>query len=101
MLRIQCPWCGLRDQTEFRFGGESHITRPQPASEVSDADWAQYLFYRKNPKGIHHERWLHSYGCRQWFNVARDTVTHEIFEVYKMGEQASSQTPGTEEEPEW
>lgn len=90
MLRIKCPWCGERDQTEFKFGGESHITRPEPAAEVSDSAWADYLFYRKNPKGVHHERWLHSYGCRQWFNVARDTVTHEILQVYKMGEQAAS-----------
>jgi len=25
-------------------------------------------------------------GCGQWFNVARDTVTHEIRKVYAMGE---------------
>jgi len=90
MLRIKCPWCGVRDQTEFKFGGEAHITRPDSMDEVSDREWAHYLFYRKNPKGIHHERWLHNYGCRQWFNVVRDTVTHEIHEVYKMGEQPSS-----------
>jgi len=28
MLRIECPWCGLRDEPEFTYGGESHITRP-------------------------------------------------------------------------
>jgi heterotetrameric sarcosine oxidase delta subunit len=39
---------------------------------------------------MHYERWVHSYGCRQWFNVARDTVTHEITEVYKMGEQPAT-----------
>jgi sarcosine oxidase subunit delta len=48
------------------------------------------MFYRKNTKGIHHERWLHQFGCRQWFNVVRDTVTHEIFESYEMTEQATS-----------
>ena len=36
---------------------------------------------------MHRERWVHSLGCRRWFNVARDTVTHEIRAVYRMGEQ--------------
>ena len=84
MLRITCPWCGTRDESEFRFGGESH--RERPGLEVSDAEWADYLFNRENPKGLHCERWCHIYGCRQWFNVVRDTVTHEIHAVYEMGE---------------
>ncbi len=84
MLRTPCPWCGTRDESEFRFGGESHVERP--GLEVSDAEWADYLFNRENPKGLHYERWCHSYGCSQWFNVVRDTVTHEIHAVYKMGQ---------------
>ena len=84
MLRIPCPWCGVRDETEFRFGGEAHVERP--GLEVSDAAWADYLFNRENPKGLHYERWCHVYGCSQWFNVVRDTVTHEIHAVYEMGE---------------
>ena len=38
------------------------------------------------PKGRLAERWCHSHGCGQWFNVLRDTVTHEIVSVYRMGE---------------
>ena len=83
MLRIPCPYCGTRDESEFRFGGESHVERPGP--DVSDAEWADYLFNRENPKGLHFERWCHTYGCSQWFNVVRDTVTHEFHAVYKMG----------------
>jgi heterotetrameric sarcosine oxidase delta subunit len=41
---------------------------------------------RKNPKGVHFERWNHARGCRRWFNAARHTVTHEIIATYKMGE---------------
>lgn len=84
MLQIPCPWCGIRDEVEFRFGGESHMTRPGP--ETSDAGWAQYLFCRSNPKGVHFERWCHSYGCGEWFNVARHTVSHEIVAVCRIGE---------------
>jgi sarcosine oxidase delta subunit len=35
---------------------------------------------------VHHERWCHSYGCGQWFNIVRDTVTHRILATYRMGE---------------
>ena len=86
MLRISCPYCGLRDQVEFQFGGETHITRPENPEQVSDSEWANYMFYRDNIKGLHYERWVHTFGCRQWFNVARDTVTHEITKVFPMGE---------------
>ncbi|MBK8084557.1 MAG: sarcosine oxidase subunit delta [Devosia sp.] len=86
MLRIDCPWCGPRDEPEFVCGGESHVTRP-PFDRSDDRAWADYLYFRKNPKGVHHERWLHLHGCRQWFNVARDTRTHAIRAVYRMGER--------------
>jgi len=84
MLQIACPYCGIRDEEEFRFGGESHVTRP--SLDCTDAVWADYLFNRINPKGVHYERWLHTHGCARWFNVARNTVTHEVLAVYRMGE---------------
>ena len=86
MLLIACPWCGPRDEIEFRCGGQTHITRPGP--HCSDEDWGRYLFERLNTRGAHLERWVHAYGCRQWFNVARDTVSHRILAVYRMGEAA-------------
>jgi sarcosine oxidase subunit delta len=89
MLQITCPWCGLRDETEFSFGGEAHIARPIDPQALSDEAWADYLFMRKNPRGRHLEQWVHTYGCRRWFNAERDTVTYQIHSVYKMGEQAS------------
>jgi sarcosine oxidase subunit delta len=58
----------------------------RPPIDVSDEGWAEYLFFRENPKGMHRERWRHSFGCGQWFNVARDTVTHEVIATYGMGE---------------
>jgi heterotetrameric sarcosine oxidase delta subunit len=84
MLRIECPWCGARDEPEFTYGGESHIARPKPG--CSDGKWAQYLYVRSNPKGEHAERWCHTHGCGQWFNALRDTVTHEIISTCRMGE---------------
>ena len=86
MLRIECPYCGARDETEFYCGGEAHIARPEPYDQVSDAEWAGYLFYRNNPAGIQFERWRHAFGCGGWFNVARSTITHEIHAIYPMTE---------------
>ena len=78
MLQFECPYCGLRDEPEFRWGGEVPLLRPGPPQLVSRGDWAAYLFFRENPKGLVRERWLHALGCRQWFVVVRNTVTHEI-----------------------
>lgn len=87
MLLISCPWCGPRNENEFRCGGEAHIARPGPAPDVSDETWGDYLFNRRNDKGPHRERWCHVHGCGQWFNLLRHTVTHEILAIYRMGDK--------------
>ena len=86
MLLIPCPWCGEREETEFVYGGEAHIAPPKNPDALSDAEWADYLFMRKNPKGLHHEQWNHATGCRRWFNVLRDTVSYRFVAVWKVGE---------------
>ncbi len=86
MLLITCPNCCQRDESEFACGGEAHIARPLQTDTLTDQQWGDYLFMRKNPKGVHFERWNHARGCRRWFNAARHTVTHEIIATYKMGE---------------
>jgi len=88
MLSIACPFCGPRDETEFRCGGQAHLLRPDSPAKATDKAWGAYLFTRANPKGPGLERWVHWAGCRQWFNVARDTRTHEILAVYRMGKAA-------------
>lgn len=85
MFLIDCPHCGARDESEFTCGGEAHIVRPPDPDQVTDAQWAEYLFMRNNRKGLHFERWVHVHGCRRWFNLCRNTVTHEIVAVYTMG----------------
>jgi len=82
MLQISCPWCGLRDETEYHYGGQAHVAYPEDPAALSDPEWAAYLFYRDNPKGPFAERWMHSTGCRRWFNVVRDTRTYEVLAVY-------------------
>ena len=73
MLLIPCPWCGPRDEAEFRYGGQAGLSYPPDPDALSDEEWADYLFMRDNPKGEFAERWMHAAGCRRWFDVVRDT----------------------------
>ncbi len=86
MLHIPCPYCGMRDEVEFAYAGEAHIVRPTNGAEMTDEQWADYLFNRKNIKGIHLEQWQHATGCRQYFNVARNSIDNTILGSYKIGE---------------
>jgi sarcosine oxidase subunit delta len=89
--RIDCPWCGVRDDNEFTWGGEAHIARPD--ATCSDEEWRDYLFMRRNPRGTHHERWCHTYGCGRWFHLARDTMTHRIVRAYPIEQGPIEQGP--------
>ncbi|MFQ6552770.1 sarcosine oxidase subunit delta [Aestuariibius insulae] len=81
MLTLTCPYCGVEaDETELSPGGQAHLVRPDVASD--DEAFESYLFLRQNPKGVHFERWRHSFGCGKWFHVARCTVTLEVFGAY-------------------
>ena len=86
MLLIACPWCGMRPENEFHYGGEAHIARPPDPTSVDDAAWADFLYMRSNPKGINAERWRHVHGCGRFFNCVRDTVSDRISATYKPGE---------------
>jgi len=78
MLLIPCPWCGKRDEIEFSYGGQAGVLYPEDPAALSDEAWAEWLFVRANPKGPFAERWVHTQGCRRWFQLVRDTATHEI-----------------------
>ena len=77
MLRIDCPHCGLRDHSEFRYGGDAAKRRP-PHGGGTMADWHDYVFVFDNPKGWHREFWQHVLGCRQWLVLERNTATGEV-----------------------
>ena len=85
MLLITCPYCGPREEIEFRYGGEGVPI----ALDADERSWTRVLYYRATPAGIFVERWVHTHGCRQWFQVLRDTLTHEIAATCRLDE-----TPG-------
>ena len=59
MLTLQCPYCGVRaEETELAPGHEAHLKRFGPGSSAEEFEG--YMFTRKNPKGVHFERWRHA-----------------------------------------
>jgi sarcosine oxidase subunit delta len=78
MLLIDCPYCGLRDEREFRYGGPAAVVRPEGADLKQ---WTQYLYWRPNVAGEQIERWLHTSGCQRWLEVRRDISTNVILAV--------------------
>ncbi len=76
MHRIDCPWCGVRDESEFQYQGDATVSRPE--FTASEEAFFRYVYVRDNPRGWHTEWWHHVGGCRQWVKVVRNTLTHEI-----------------------
>ena len=79
MIRIECPWCGKRDEAEFSYRGDATVTRP--AADASGEAFHDFVYARKNPRGWHVEWWYHQAGCRQYLKVVRHTMTHEVRSV--------------------
>jgi sarcosine oxidase subunit delta len=77
MLRIPCPWCGERDYTEFRYGGDANKQRPKHGAG-DQKTWHDHVFLFDNPKGPHREYWQHVLGCRQWLVLERNTASNMV-----------------------
>ncbi len=88
MLRIPCPWCGLRDEIEFRYRGDATAIRPAGDGGV-DAFFS-YVYERDNRRDWHLEWWLHTGGCRRLLEIERHTLTHEIRSVRDSAEALSA-----------
>jgi methylglutamate dehydrogenase subunit B len=79
MIRINCPFCGPRDHSEFGYGGDASIE--YPALDAPMEEWHDAIYLRENIRGMQSETWHHVNGCRMWLIVERDTMTHEIRSV--------------------
>jgi len=86
MFLIHCPYCEEdREEEEFHAAGQAHLPRPLDPDGMTDEAWAEYINFRKNPRGTHRELWQHSAGCGKFFNVLRDTASYKIHGSYKSG----------------
>lgn len=82
-MRIPCPWCGERSETEFRSAGAA-LDRPAAPDRLDDPAWADHLYGRDNLPGRATELWWHWAGCRQWLVIDRDLVSHRIHRVERV-----------------
>jgi methylglutamate dehydrogenase subunit B len=80
-MRIECPFCGERDLSEFSYLGDAHVARVRRELTGTLEAFVDAVYLRDNPRGVHRELWLHAFGCRRWLCVTRDTLTHEIHEI--------------------
>jgi len=76
-LKISCPNCGFRPLQEFVYGEILAVPDSITEPDQQDVDRA---FMHNNPEGPTTERWFHSYGCRRWLTVQRDTQGDIILE---------------------
>ena len=81
MLVLNCPNCGRRNVSEFRFGGE-YRPRPRKPLAPGEEEWAHYLYMRANVWGLQKEWWFHNAGCGSWFVAERHTRTNEVTKTY-------------------
>ena len=94
MLLIPCPWCGPRSQIEFTYGGDATVRRP--ALDAPEEEWFATSTSATTRWGRTTNGGLHSAGCRQWFDVRRDTRTHEILGSAAPGEAMPQAAPMTQ-----
>jgi sarcosine oxidase subunit delta len=75
---LTCPYCGVREVSDFAYGGEINQRPQEPPS--SRELWT-YNYFRRNVAGVQREWWYHRSGCRAWFQADRDTRTNEVLRV--------------------
>ena len=83
MKLIDCPHIGARSASEFVYGGE--VRRPPLGEEVSDQQWAAYVFNRDSAPGVKREWWCHA-PSGMWFVFERDTLTDEFIKLVDLKE---------------
>jgi sarcosine oxidase subunit delta len=91
MIELDCPNCGLRNVSEFRYVGE-RLRRPDP-STADPSTWRAYLYLRANPAGWTDETWLHRSGCRRYLAVERHTVTNQVRSVREVSDAVAGSGP--------
>jgi len=97
MKLMPCPLNGLRDISEFAYGGELR-EMPDPDA-CGSRQWADYLFLRENRAGVVREWWCHL-PSSYWFIAERDTVTDEILRTWPASEQFRARVDSGAGEPD-
>lgn len=87
---LNCPVCGVREVTDFGYGGE---IVPRPKQKPTKRELNVYNYFRRNVAGAQREWWNHRSGCRTWFIAERDTTTNRVLWTALPGADEDSQPP--------
>jgi heterotetrameric sarcosine oxidase delta subunit len=74
-LKIPCPHCGERPIEEFMYGEIPNVPETLTDPDERDIDRG---FMLSNLEGETVEAWFHTYGCRRWLKLKRNTKTDLI-----------------------
>ncbi len=80
---MNCPLNGPRNISEFICFGE--VTDMPNPNELSDEQWADYIWMSNNTAGLVREWWCHT-ATSYWFIAERNTVTDEVLKTYPANE---------------
>ncbi len=94
MFRIPCPWCGLRDASEFRHLGE--VPQHLDPRTATAAQWRSHLYDRANVAGWTAETWFHRAGCRSVITVERNTTSNAVRPAARTAEAVRPGDVGTD-----
>lgn len=83
MKILNCPLNGPRNISEFICFGE--VTEMPNPNELSDEQWADYMWMSNNTAGVVREWWCHT-ATSYWFIAERNTITDEILKTYPANE---------------
>ena len=72
---LTCPNCGVREVTDFGFGGE--VSR-RPRERPSFRELNAYNYLRANVAGVQREWWFHRSGCCER-SLPRPAALRRIF----------------------
>lgn len=92
---LRCPNCGIREVTDFGFGGE---LSQRPRARPSLRELSTYNYFRRNVAGVQREWWYHRSGCRAWFYAERDTRTNVVLWTALPGSEPQAATPAAADE---
>ena len=81
MLLLNCPNCGERNASEFRYGGP-YNPRPDAPDQADATEWTEYLFLQTNSMGEQVEWWYHRSGCELWFLAERNRQSNRVIQTY-------------------
>ncbi|MFK7801485.1 MAG: sarcosine oxidase subunit delta [Anaerolineae bacterium] len=76
-IKITCKNCGPRPVEEFAYGEVPQVP-DEIKAEGPEAFEFDFGYMRHNTAGVQTEAWFHTYGCRRWTYIERDTLTDTV-----------------------